>query len=213
MKYTQKIFISTLPQTMRVRAEFVMENLKKSIPVWEDGAIVYWFFDKEGKVVPDKWISSQGRYSGISPKEKEARAERKFMVEELREDYVNIANSIIEEKDWYIEHKNALEMWAYIQSTRTNICIICSEECKTHFHHIDKTLRPKYPVSGEAHIGWANADDILEGVHAIVVAYENKMLDSIIESTKYFGVTRNEVMELCPKCHRGKHSKTNTITK
>jgi hypothetical protein len=114
--------------------------------------------------------------------------------------------SILQEHPLYILHIEALANWSEIQRSRTGICQKCFEEAKTHFHHKNKNLIPENPRSMPIEIWYLPVKDIM-------YLKPQKIIENIIKKfeldkqIKYFGVSRDEVIELCPKCHRKEHSK------
>lgn len=119
------------------------------------------------------------------------------------------ATKILLESDIYFRSNQAYEYWERLKKEKNFICEACGKEGFTHYHHIDKTLRPEDLFYGFDHINfWADKKSILFGPKAVFDYFINYYgVENINKSVKYYSVARNELMELCPSCHRKIHSK------
>ena len=125
---------------------------------------------------------------------------------QLWQQLMNGYNSLLRDHPLYIKHVEALVNWEEIQASRTGICSKCFVEAKTHFHHKDKTLIPEILRSIPLEIWYVPVKDIMYSTLSEIIENVLKKFE-IEKNIAYFGVSKKNVVELCPTCHRKEHKK------
>jgi hypothetical protein len=143
----------------------------------------------------------QGVGSGTSQKSELIKKSDPVVIED--------AKRILEKMDIYIRSCEATDHWESLKAQKTHICELCGKDCATHYHHIDTTLRPKSLFGGFKYMRfWAKDSAIPLGPEEVLKYYLSYYgIENIEKSTKYFSVSRNELIELCPSCHKRMHTK------
>jgi rubrerythrin len=147
-----------------------------------------------------------GEYNFLQKKKNKKGGPNNFMqLAKIRRE----AKILLEDLDIYQESNEAFAHWEKLKKNRTYICELCGKECITHLHHLNTSLRPKFVFYGFKNITfWMDEKSIPFGPQAIVDTYlAHYGIDNIIQTTKYYSVERDELMELCPSCHGKQHRK------
>ena len=127
-------------------------------------------------------------------------------------------NAVIAGKEYlkkvivFQELEQAESNWDVLKSMKTGNCKNCGKPAATHLHHLDFSLRPKEVISFRHRDFWVHKSVINKSPKEMVRFYLNYYGKENIEQTiKYYSVSIDEVIELCPSCHRKAHSKNNPV--
>jgi len=126
---------------------------------------------------------------------------------EHREVVLKRANQILLANPIYDDYKKSLRNWNYLIKHKKGICEVCGKIGKTDLHHKDKSIKPKKLLKQyHSDIRYVPNEILFKGADSIVEYFlETVGVENIIQSTRYYGVDKSEVEELCRSCHEKKH--------
>ena len=199
--------ISKLPKSMQEKAILAYEKCftenKPKIVEWVEGSIVYWVMVEDGL-----YYSTSGHFSTVINKKLE-KARIEFEADKVRDIVLAKANELLKAEEIYTKYYEAMKHWISLKETKTGQCQLCEEYFeKTLFHHLDKTLKPKELTWYGRYliIPWATDKSILLGANAVLNEFLKRLNDRDVEKTiAYYSVPRNQLLEVCAKCHRNLH--------
>lgn len=202
--------IENLPPSMKGRATWAIEHIKDDnyFIEWNNGLARYWVEDTKGENgTIGTCYSSDGHYSNTI-KKWISTLYGKEEVDKVKDKVIAEANQIWHSTKLYQDLVKANENWDYLKSQKTGACLKCGKECKTHLHHLDKTLIPETVINSHGlDIRYSKDEIILQGANAVAKNFIDNMGDNPEKTIRYLSVKTDEVIELCPKCHRNMHKK------
>jgi ferredoxin len=208
--------VEKLPGAMKEKAIIAyieaIKNKNYYCQEWVDGKIRFWI--RKILVYEDDWsseifYSTDGHYTKTDPKQKNIKIFEDKKVEDIRDIVLEKSNLLFQKTSIYKNYIEACINWDNLKSEKIMKCSQCGKVCLTHLHHLDKTARPKTVIDlGEKIYVYAiSSHDILLGAETVLFRYLQKNEKDLLASTRYFGVSSDEVIELCSSCHRKQHSK------